>query len=141
MVTGWLITRCQCQVVARKCSIWRTSESTGTCVFALPLRATPPGARTNPPMLQTTTNALNARSLFRKYYPPVGNRTAHRRYGCACEAAPTLVVLVFRGVLNATRRKKLGTNVRACNAVSRFRLPGIPNKKEDVQWQPGSGSS
>ena len=75
-------------------------------------------------MLQTTTNAPKARALFRKCYPPLGNRTAHRRYGRAFEGAPTLVVLVFRGVLNATRRKKLGTNVQACNAVSRSRCPG-----------------
>ena len=26
-------------------------------------------------MLQTTTNAPNARALLRKYYPPLGNRT------------------------------------------------------------------
>jgi hypothetical protein len=38
-------------------------------------------------MLQTTTNAPKARSFFLKYYPPLGNRTAHRRYQSACEAA------------------------------------------------------
>jgi hypothetical protein len=49
-------------------------------------------------MLQTTTNAPKARSFFCKYYPPLGNRTAHRRSGRVCEGAPTLVVLLSGSV-------------------------------------------
>jgi hypothetical protein len=37
-------------------------------------------------MLQTTTDAPKARSFFLKHHPRLGNRTAHRRYGRACEA-------------------------------------------------------
>jgi hypothetical protein len=84
-------------------------------------------------MPQTTTNALKARAFLRKYYPQLGNRTGASALWTCLRSAPTLIVLVFRGVLNATRRKKLGTNVRACNAVSRFHRPGIPSTRRRLR--------
>src|SRR5439155_22766168 len=84
----------------------RTSELSGTWYFALPLRAVPPGARSNALSAKTSASALKGRSCCRKYYPPIGNRTSHQRDGRA--ARPRRRSLSrLRRVVNAAERKKL----------------------------------
>src|ERR687888_340586 len=54
--------------------------------------------------------------LLLQVLPPGREQNGASALWMCLRSAPTLVVLVFRGVLNASQRKKLVTNVRACNA-------------------------